>query len=177
MKLKLELFLRLAWLMALVMVLFLFVGCASDYDKYADTLKQHSTNESTRIAAQSKAIGEMVTYAKTGSQMEGALLAVIGMMQVERLQPVPLGIVKPVTWAEVGNNAVSQTPLLAMSYGWLKTSTTAIESAAATTFMGDANLVNSFNRPEVHTTGSGNKSSYSGTSPPVDPVVVIPVVE
>lgn len=151
----------------------LFGGCASDYDKYADSLKEHSTNESARIKAQAKAIGEMVTYSKPQTPMEGTLLAVIGMMQVERLQPVPLGIVKPRTWADVGDTFVGILPFGFMSYGMLKLGQSGIEAAAATTFNGPATLSNSFNRPEVHTTGSGNTSSYSGTSPPVDPVVVI----
>lgn len=162
-----------ARLMALIVLLMLFAGCASDYDKYADTLKQHSTDEATRITAQAKAIGDMVTYAKTETKTEATLLAVIGMMQVERLKPVPLGIVKPTTWADVGDSAVGHLPFAFMSYGMLKLGQSGIDNAAATTFQGDANLTNSFNRPEVHTTGSGNTSSYSGTSPPAEPIVVI----
>ncbi|HID68974.1 MAG TPA: hypothetical protein EYP35_00595, partial [Desulfobacterales bacterium] len=79
----------------------------SDYVQYATALRDHSDAESRRIASQSQAIANTVLTAKPETQNEKTLLAVIAMMQIERLRPVPLGIVKPVTGYDVLNNNAS----------------------------------------------------------------------
>ncbi len=164
------------FILLMVVLVALISGCASDYDKYADTMKTHATAESDRIKSQAAAIRDVVAATNTDTKMEKTLLAVIAMMQLERLQPVPLGLQKPMTWTEVGYHFVNQIPLAFSGYYLWKLGEAGIESAASTVFNGDADIANSFNRPEVHTTGSDNQSSYTGTSPAAEPVIVRPEV-
>lgn len=157
----------------------LLAGCAgfdSDYDKYADTTENHSTQESARIVGQSNAIASAASSAITSTPTESTLLAVIAMMQIQQLQPVPLGMEKPTTWAEVGNTVAGHIPFVATVGGMYKLGEAGIK-AAGNIAIGDGSTVsNSLNKPEVHATGSDNIVNYSGTSDPtvVDPVIVEP---
>ncbi|MDD3814443.1 MAG: hypothetical protein PHZ02_07330 [Desulfocapsaceae bacterium] len=135
-------------LLSLLAMALLLGGCAGgDYDKYADTMATHSTAESTRIASQSAAISSMVAAAKPATPMEGTLLAVIGMMQVERLQPVPLGIGKPTTGMDVLNSVAGQLPMGIIGLSnWGIAKSLSMVAGDTNTFNGDANLTDSMNK-------------------------------
>lgn len=143
-------------------------GCAGgDYQDYATTLQTHSTAESTRISAQSQAISNMVATAKPATQMEGTLLAVIGMMQVERLQFVPLPIQKPTTGMDVLNNVTGQLPMAFMGLTSWGIAREGFKMAGdSNTFNGDATIDGSFNksyRTDVQTGDSTSSTSLSAS--------------
>ena len=152
-------------------------GCSfvqSDYDQYANTMAAHSTAEQVRISAQSQAIADTVMTARTSTQTESTLLAVIGMMQIERLQPVPLGMTKPTTWADVGNTAVGHIPFVAATGFMYRLGKIGIENAGQIAIGDGSTVTDSLNRPEIHATGSDNGVQYSGTAPAAEPVIVQP---
>jgi len=129
----------------------------SDYIPYATALQEHSRVESNRISSQAQAIADSVAFADTETKNEKTLLAVIAMMQIERLRPVPLGIVKPTTGYDVINNNLSTVTfgLLTGALGYF--SYDAIKSISAVggnTFNGDVNATGSFNNSELHQTYS-----------------------
>lgn len=160
-------------------ILILLSGCAgnnffNDYEKYAKAKSDHSSAEAKRIGDQAKAIVDTAASSKTGNKETDLLLAVLAMIQIERLEYVPLNIERPTTGFDVLKSGVSHIPFMSTTLGMYELGAAGINAAGNVTFGGDANLSNSFNRPEVHTTGSGNTTNYTGTAPAqvVDPVIV-----
>jgi len=141
-------------------------GCAGgDYADYSTALQTHSNAESTRIAAQSQAISTMVASARPSTPMEGTLLAVIGMMQVERLQPVPLGIAKPTTGMDVLNTVAGQLPMAVMGMtSWGIAKSLSQVAGDTNTFNGDATLTDSMNKSYSTQLTTAGGSIYPTTS-------------
>lgn len=144
----------------------LMSGCAGgDYKEYSTALSTHATAESKRITAQSNAISKMVSTAKPSTPMEGTLLAVIGMMQVERLQPVPLGIQKPTTGMDVLNNVAGQLPMGIMGLtNWGIAKSLSMVAGDTNTFHGEANLTDSMNKSYSTQLTTAGGSIYPTTS-------------
>ena len=138
-------------------------GCAglgfNDYEKYAQAMADHSQAEADRISAQADAIWATVS-SSGGTDTERLLLAVIGTMQIERLQPVPLRLDAPVTGFAVLNNLVDKGPVLAGfgAAGWIATS--AFDRIGGTEISGETiTMDRSFNPVEAHATGTQNAVS------------------
>ncbi len=175
---------------AILAALLLLSGCAGDYGKYAATLQTHSTAESERISAQSAAIAEMVGSAQPATPMEGTLLAVIGMMQVERLQFVPLPIQKPTTGMDVLNTATGHLPLAIMGLSSWGIAREGFKMAGdSNIFNGDAAIDNGFNKTfttdmttgsdvatsaVTSTTTAGEASPISTTAPSGEAPITAP---
>ncbi len=164
-------------------LLFVLSGCAgesffNDYETYTKAHSDHSNAEAQRITSQSNAIRDTIKSAWSTDETRNILLAVIGTMSIERLKHVPLNINKPTTGFDVLNTFTSHIPFMATTLGMYKLGEAGIEAAGNVNFQGDATLTNSLNRPEVHTTGSGNTTNYTGTTPQqvVDPVIVEPTI-
>ena len=141
-------------LFILPLLLPLLAGCASlgfdDYGKYADTLASHSQAEARRISAQAGAIRDTVSQGG-GTPTEKVLLAVIGTLEIERLQPVPLQIEKPFTGLQALNTLAGQATSIAGfgAMGWIST--------ALASKIGNVNVSgenNSYAPFESHVTGS-----------------------
>ncbi len=152
---------------ACLAIVTLLGGCGmingeSDYVPYTVALQEHSTAESSRIQTQAQAIADSVAYARTDTKTEKTLLAVIAMMQIERLQPVALNITKPTTGYDVLNNNIA--PVIGatltgalgyFSYDAIK----ALAQNGGNTFNGSVDATGSFNNVEQHTTYSDGSSS------------------
>lgn len=158
----------------LLLAALLLSGCAGDYGKYATTLQVHSSAESARLSAQSQAIADMVATARPATPMEGTLLAVIGMMQVERLQFVPLPISKPTTGMDVLNTATGHLPLAFMGLANWGIAREGFKMAGdSNIFNGDAAIDNGFNKTFTTdmTTGSevatSTSTSTAGEASPI----------
>lgn len=145
-------------------------SCASgDYSTYTTALQDHSASESIRISAQSNAISNIVKSTKTETATEATLLAVIGMLQIERLQPVKLDMVKPTTWADVGNSFVNHIPFMSAIGGMVWQSSILSQSSSAPTIK-NSTITNSLNPTTAKAAGN---ASAVGTNPPV---IVTPVI-
>ncbi len=157
---------------ALLISVALLSGCAGDYGKYATTLQVHSTAEATRLSAQSQAIADMVATARPATPMEGTLLAVIGMMQVERLQFVPLLITRPTTGMDVLNTATGHLPLAFMGLANWSIAREGFKMAGdSNVFEGDATVSDSFTKKyatEIRTNSDSTSAvSTAGDSSPL----------
>ncbi len=158
-------------LLLLIFLLFLSLsvsGCwyTGDYEKYADTMSTHSMAESDRISNQANAIMETVALTNTGTKTEATLLAVIGMMQIERLQFSPLNINAPTTGMDVWNSAVGFIPFMTMGFTTYKIAEKGFEAAGNIEMTAETiDTTDSFNKTEVHGTGEGNSVS-AATAPP-----------
>ena len=153
----------------------LLTSCASgNYGEYADTMRTHSEYEGIRIAAQANAISEMVQVTKTETPMEATLLAVIGMMQVERLQPVSINMDKPTTGADVAMSFVNVLPMGFVVGGMVWQSSILASELTGMTIT-DSAVTNSFNPTSSVSAGA---ATVSGATPPVvvEPFVVEPVI-
>ena len=147
-----------------ILVLFLLAGCGSmytgDYDKYADALSAHSASEAARISNQADAIMQTVAFTTSETKTESTLLAVIAMMQIERLTFQPLGIVKPTTGMDVLNTTVGYIPFVTMGMTTYKIAERGFEAAGNVTLTGETVSVSeSFNPLENHATGDSNTAS------------------
>lgn len=157
-----------------VMVL-LFSGCTSffnDYEKYSSALSTHSTNEQTRIAAQANAIAETARASTSDNETVNALTTVIAMMQIEKLQPVPLGIERPTTGFDVLKAGVGHIPFLATTYSMLRLGEAGLDAAGNVSIGEGVNIDNGLNDTELHATGYSNMT-YQGAADPT--VVEVPV--
>lgn len=147
-----------------ILVLFLLAGCGGlytgDYDKYADTMAAHSAAESVRISKQADAIMQTVAFTDTQSETEATLLAVIGMMQIERLHFQQLNMTAPTTGMDVLNSAVGYIPFVTMGLTTYKIAERGFEAAGNVTLTGETvNVSESFNPLENHATGDSNTAS------------------
>lgn len=150
-------------------------SCAGDYSEYAEAMRTHSDSEGVRIAAQANAISEMVQVTKTETPMEATLLAVIGMMQVERLEPVPLNMAKPTTGADVMQTFVGTLPM-GYAIGGMVWQSSILASELTGMTIQDSTVTNSFN-PTSSVAGYGNASAVGATPPVVvEPFIVEPTV-
>jgi len=157
----------------------------SDYVPYTEALETHSTSEANRIVNQSQTIMNIISETPTETKTEKVLLAVVGMMSVERLQPTHLNIIKPTTGFDVLNRhlgSIASTALTGVlgyfSYDAIKEMAT----VGGNTFNGDVTASGSFNNSEQHITYSDNASAtqqpYEVTQPDVtvvdqpEPVIV-----
>jgi hypothetical protein len=160
----------------ILLPILLLSGCATgDYKEYATSLSYHSASEGQRIAAQANSISEMVQATRTETPTEGVLLAVIGMMQVERLQPVQMQITKPTTGADVGLAFVQHIPFAAAMGGMVWQSSILADSIGKGLTMTDSTITGSYNPT---TSVAGGTASAVGTATPtiVRPEVVRPEV-
>ncbi len=152
---------HLGWLMVLVLGMGLS-GCAeimgeSDYIPYTEALGTHSTAEGNRISTQSQAIANVMLTAKTDTKTEGALLAVIAMMQIQSLHPVALNIQKPTTGYDVLNRhlgSIISTGVSAATSYFAWDTVSDIVKGSGNVFYGDVSADGSFNTSEIHSTGS-----------------------
>ena len=150
-------------------------SCAGDYSEYAEAMRTHSDSEGVRIAAQANAISEMVQVTRTETPMEATLLAVIGMMQVERLKPVALNMNKPTTGMDVANTFVGTLPM-GFAIGGMVWQSSILASELTGMTITDSAVTNSFN-PTSSVAGYGNASAVGATPPViVEPFVVEPVI-
>ena len=164
-----------------IFILIVLSGCGlvngqSDYVPYADALREHSASEASRIQSQAQAIADSVAYARTETKTEKTLLAVIAMMQIERLRPVALGIIKPTTGYDVLNKNISTVTfgLLTGALGYF--SYDAIKELgrnSGNVFNGAVNADGSFNNNEFHQTYSSGATGTLGPSSG-EPLVVYP---
>lgn len=150
----------------------------SDYVPYATTLQSHSDAEARRIASQSQAIVNSLLTANPETRSEKTLLAVIAMLQIERLMPVPLGIVKPITGYDVLDHniptvasALLTGTLGYFSYDAIKT----ISAVGGNTFNDQVNATGAFNNSELHQTYSSGATGSLAPST-VKPEIVRPEV-
>lgn len=160
----------------LVLVALLLTSCASvDYSKYATAMQEHSDAEALRIASQADAISAVVAGTKTETPMESTLLSVIAMMQIERLQPVALGMTAPTTWADVGQSFVGTLPMGFAVGGMVWQAGILAENLTGMTVT-DSTISGSWN-PTESITGSGS-SVTTGATPPVivEPFIVKPEI-
>lgn len=151
----------------------LLTSCAGDYGEYAGAMQAHSYAESTRISAQSTAISEVIQATKTETAMEATLLAVIGMMQIERLQPVSIGMTAPRTGNDVLHALVNTLPMGFVVGGMVWQSSILASELKGMTFT-DSPVTNSFN-PTSAT--AGYNASASGVSPAIvvrPEIVIVP---
>ncbi len=100
------------WAIAAFVGTVLFSGCGllngpSDYKNYSDALSAHAASESARIGTQSQAIVNSLLTANPKTDTERSLMAVIGMMEISRLAPTTLNIVKPTTGYDVLDHNIS----------------------------------------------------------------------
>ena len=152
--------------LCVMLMLGILSGCGlingeSDYVPYTQALQTHSTAESNRIRSQAQAIADSVAFAETKTATEKTLLAVIAMMQIERLQPIPLNITKPTTGYDVLDHNVAPvigatlTGVLGyFSYDAIKE----ISRTGGNTFSGPVTATDSFNATELHQTYSDGAS-------------------
>ena len=134
-------------------------GCTAlfgpgDYSEYSLALQAHSDAESRRIVAQSSAIAEAAAV-PTSTPTERALLATIAMMQIERLQPIPLGIAKPTTGMDVAAKIVDVVPFVASTTGIVYLGTKAVQAAGNVEIGSGATVTGSLNRPTATSIGDG----------------------
>lgn len=163
-------------LLAAMLVLPL-AGCSAlfgtgDYETYSTALQTHSDAESRRIVAQSLAIAEAAAV-QTSTPTERALLATIAMMQIERLQPTPLGMEKPTTGMDVMAKVVDVVPFVSSTAGLVYLGTKAVQSAGNVEIGQGATVSGSLNRPSATSIGDGataNMQPYEVKQP--EPVVI-----
>ena len=94
------------WAISAFVAVITFSGCAlingeSDYKYYPEALTAHSDAETRRITAQSQAIVSSLLTARPKTDTERSLLAVISMLEIARLTPTTLNILKPTTGYDV----------------------------------------------------------------------------
>ena len=94
------------WVVAAFVAMVLFSGCGllngpSDYKNYSQALEHHAMAESTRISTQSQAVVNSLLTASPKTNTERSLLAVIAMMEISKLKPTTLNILKPTTGYDV----------------------------------------------------------------------------
>ena len=100
------------WILAAFVATVIFSGCGllngpSDYKNYSDALSAHAASESARIGTQSQAIVNSLLTANPKTDTERSLMAVIGMMEISRLTPTTLNIIKPTTGYDVLDHNIS----------------------------------------------------------------------
>lgn len=164
-----------------VMLVLPLAGCSAlfgpgDYDQYSEALQAHSDAESRRIVAQSSAIADAAAV-QTSTPTERALLATIAMMQIERLQPVPLGIAKPTTGMDVMAKVVDVVPFVSSTAGLVYLGTKAVQSAGNVEIGQGATVTDSLNKPSATSIGSGAVATvqpYEVRPEVVQPEVVQP---
>lgn len=165
----------------------LFVGvmlssCASDggfmsggdYATYAREAGNHTKAEASRISAQSKAIADAAASTQTTTPTESAMLAIIAMMQIERLAPTPHGLARPTTGYDVLDKLVGQVPILATVGGMYSLGKISIENAGQVTVGQGATLENSLNHTTTSALGTSNTVTATGSTPAqvVEPMIV-----
>jgi hypothetical protein len=140
--------------------LFAFTGCAGlndGYKTYSDSYSSHMEYESERIARQSEEIRESASLVRTTTALEGALVGVIAMMSISRLEPVPFTLTAPTTAYDMGMEFINQIPFMAFgltSYGIAKQ---AIQNAGNINMAADQLTVSdSFNRTSSNVIGDSN---------------------
>lgn len=156
-------------------------GCTAlfgpgDYQQYSQALQTHSETESARIQAQSGAIAS-AAIVPTATPTERALLATIAMMQIERLQPTPLGIVKPTTGMDVLGKTVDTIPFLAGMGGMYALGREGIRAAGNVEIGENANVSGSLNKPVSTSVGSSNTATvqpYEVRPEVVEPTIIQP---
>lgn len=156
-------------------------GCTAlfgpgDYSEYSLALQSHSDAESRRIVAQSSAIAEAAAV-PTSTPTERALLATIAMMQIERLQPLPLGIAKPTTGMDVMGKVVDVVPFVSSTAGLTYLGVKATQAAGNVEIGEGATVSGSLNRPSATSIGDGATTTmqpYAVRPEVVEPVVVQP---
>lgn len=156
---------KMLTLILLLLCGLLLSGCLSfsaDYQDYATALSTHSAAESARISAQAEAIAEAAQVPGI-TQTEAVLLSAIAMMQIERLQAVPLGISAPITGYHVLNTVAGHIPFFSNTWGLVRLGEKAIENAGNVVFDAETiDVADSFNRTETHATGDSNTAgSYA----------------
>lgn len=156
-------------------------GCSAlfgegDYKSYSEALKTHSEKEASRIQSQADAIADASNIA-TATQTERALLATIAMMQIERLQPVPLGIAKPTTGMDVAMAGVNQIPFVVGMGAMWQLGKAGIQAAGNVSIGQGASVSGSLNKPTAVNIGGGNGTvTASPTVETVRPEIVEPVI-
>lgn len=156
-------------------------GCTAlfgpgDYQQYSQALQTHSETESARIQAQSGAIAS-AAIVPTATPTERALLATIAMMQIERLAPTQLGIVKPTTGMDVLGKTVDTIPFIAGVGGMYLLGKEGIRAAGNVEIGSGATVSGSLNRPSAVSVGDGANAAvqpYEVMPEVVQPVVVAP---
>lgn len=157
----------------------LLTGCSAifgegDYGQYSKALQTHSNAEGTRIAAQANAIADSAKV-PTSTPTERALLATIAMMQIERLQPIPLGITKPTTGMDVMGKVVDVVPFVSSTAGLVYLGTKAVQSAGNVEIGQGATVTDSLNKHAATSIGAvATVQPYEVRPEVVEPVVVTP---
>lgn len=164
--------------LCIVSLLIPLSGCSAilgtgDYGQYSSALQTHSNAEGTRIAAQAGAIAEAAKV-PTSTPTERALLATIAMMQIERLQPVPLGIAKPTTGMDVLGKVVDVVPFVSSTAGLTYLGVKATQAAGNVEIGQGATVSGSLNRPTATSLGEGTVATVQPYE--VRPEVVEPVI-
>lgn len=172
----------IATLFTLLFVGVLLSSCASDggfmsggdYTNYAREAGNHAKAEASRISAQSRAIADAAARAQTTTPTESAMLAIIAMMQIERLTPAPHGLARPTTGYDVLDKLVGQVPILATVGGMYSLGKVGIENAGQVTVGLGATLENSLNHTSTSALGTSNTVTATGSNPAqvVEPMVV-----
>ena len=156
------------WILVTCVATILFSGCAlingeSDYKYYPEALTAHSDAETRRIAAQSQAIVSSLLTARPKTDTERSLLAVISMLEIARLKPTTLNILKPTTGYDVLDHNLTpmfDTALTAALGYWSYGAIKALGVLPGNVFnldKGDLNATGSFNPTSttIHQTYSG----------------------
>jgi hypothetical protein len=164
--------------LVLAVSLLALTGCSAlfgtgDYGQYSEALQSHSDAESRRIVAQSSAIAEAAAV-PTSTPTERALLATIAMMQIERLQPTPLGITKPTTGMDVMGKVVDVVPFVSSTAGLTYLGVKATQAAGNVEIGENATVSGSLNRPSATSIGDGATANMQPYE--VRPEVVNPVI-
>ena len=116
----------------------------------------------------------MVQATKTETAMEGMLLAVIGMLQVERLQPVQLVMTKPTTGADVGLAFVNHVPFMSAIGGMVWQASILSDNLTGMT-LNNSSISGSYNPTTA--VGSGGASAVGTATPTVvEPFIVRPEI-
>ncbi len=180
------------WVLAGIAATILFSGCGllngpSDYINYSTAMSTHSTAESTRIKVQSQAIVTSLLTAKPKTDTERTLLAVIGMMEIRQLKPIPLNIIKPTTGYDVLDHNIAPifgTVLTGALGYWSYDAIKALGNHPGNIFnmkKGDLNATGSFNptASTIHQTYSSgsNINPVPVTKTPVIPAATTEITE
>lgn len=164
----------------------LLSGCGllkgrSDYVPYSGAFPAHDKAEASRIESQSKYIYQTFAGVQTNTPAEKMLLGVVAMMQIAKLTPTRLNIIKPITGYDVLNNNLDGMlrSTLTGFIGWQAFDTirnmAAVPGYVFNLNKGDLNADNSFNPStlEQHQTYS-TSSSLTSSSPRREPSSSIP---
>jgi len=163
----------------LMLILVTLTGCGmvngeSDYVPYTEALENHSHSEAIRITNQTNGIITLARNIETKTETEKALVGVLAMISIERLQPTSLNIIKPTTGYDVLNRhlgSIISTGVLGVTSYFAWDTVKDLAAFGGNTFNGSVNATGAFNNSELHQTYS---SGATGTLQPyaVQPAVV-----